>query len=285
MADQAKKLRDEMAKQKPPRPIKVISVTSGKGGVGKTQVVANLALALRARGLEVLIFDGDMGLANIDIIYNVSPPYNLHHLLQGTKSVDEVLFNGPDGVKILPAASGIKEMTVLSDENKLALVDQLEQLEGKFDVVLIDTGAGISDNVMYLNAAAQAVFVVVTPEPTSITDAYALMKVMSMHYGEKIFHVITNQVRNEAEGKSIFKSLLNATDQFLDSVQLWHLHSFLYDEKVRQSITRQQPMLKFDKDGALAKSYRDLAQKVIDLETNQQKGGMQFFFKQALMAR
>lgn len=283
--DQAKRLRDEMSKSKSGRPIKVISVTSGKGGVGKTQVVANLALALRAKGLDVLIFDGDMGLANIDIIYNISPPYSLQHLLNGTKTIDEVVFTGPDGVKIIPAASGVKEMTHLTAEMKMNLINQLDQLEGKFDVVLIDTAAGISENVMYLNSAAHAVFVVVTPEPTSITDAYALMKVGSTQYGEKSFHIITNQVKSEAEGKIIFKSLLNATDQFLDAVQLWHLHSFQYDEKVRQSITKQQPMIKFEKDGTLAKSYAELAEKVIKLEINEQKGGMQFFFKQALGAR
>lgn len=284
MTDQAKGLRDQMQRMKK-RPIKVISVTSGKGGVGKTQVVANLALALRQKGLDVLIFDGDMGLANIDIIYNVSPPYSLQHLLNGTKTIDEVIFEGPDGVKILPAASGVKELTNLTDANKMALLDQLDQLEGKFDVVLIDTAAGISDNVMYLNSAAHAIFVVVTPEPTSITDAYALMKVASMQHNEKVFHIITNQVRNDAEGKVIFKSLVNATDQFLDSVQLWHTHSFQYDEKVRQSITRQQPMLKFDKDGPLAKSYRELAEKVVKLDVNTQKGGMQFLLKQALGAK
>jgi flagellar biosynthesis protein FlhG len=283
--DQAKKLRDVVAQQRTGRPIKVIAVTSGKGGVGKTQVVSNLALALRAKKQEVLIFDGDMGLGNIDIVYNISPPYNLKHLIDGTKKIDEVLFQGPDGVYILPAASGIKELTQLSKESKMSLMDQLDQLEGRFDFVLIDTGAGISENVMYLNSAAQSVFVVVTPEPTSITDAYALMKVMSTQYGEKNFHIITNQVRNDAEAKTIFKALLNATDQFLESVQLWHTHSFSFDEKVRQSVSRQQPMLKFDKDGPTSKSYLELADKVIALETSKQKGGMQFFLKQALMAK
>ncbi len=283
--DQAKNLRDQMLKQGGKRPVKVIAVTSGKGGVGKTQVVANLALALRAKKQEVLIFDGDMGLANIDIIYNVNPPYNLKHLIDGTKTVNEVLFTGPDGVQILPAASGIQEMTQLNQQSKMSLVDQLDQLEGRFDVVLIDTGAGISDNVMYLNSSAQAIFVVVTPEPTSITDAYALMKVASMQYGEKVFHIITNQTKNEAEGKMIFKALLNATDQFLDSVQLWHMHNFTFDDKVRQSITRQQPMVKFDKDGPIAKLYSELADKVVKLELEQQKGGMQFFLKHALTGR
>jgi len=285
--DQAKKLREEIQMQKEPkkkghRPVKVISVTSGKGGVGKTQVVSNLALALRARNLEVLVFDGDVGLANIDIIYNISPPYNLKHLLDGSKKINEVLFSGPDGVKILPASSGIQQLTHLTDQSKMSIIDQLEQLDGLFDVVIVDTSAGISDNVMYLNSAAQAILVVVTPEPTSITDAYALMKVMATQYGEKTFHIITNQVKNEAEGKTIFKSLVNAADQFLDSVQLWHMHNFLHDEKVRQSIIKQQPMIKFDKEGMTAKSYRELADKVIKLETNEQKGGMQFFLKQAL---
>ncbi len=283
--DQAKGLRDQISKGKIHRPIKVISVTSGKGGVGKTQVVANLALALRAKKLDVLIFDGDMGLANIDIIYNISPPYNLKHLMDGSKTVDEVIFSGPDGVKIIPAASGIQELTQLNERDKVVLVDQLDALEGRFDVVLIDTAAGISDNVMYLNSAAQAVFVVVTPEPTSITDAYALMKLMASKYGEKSFYIITNQTKNEAEGKMIFNALLNASDQFLDSVQLWHLQNFIFDEKVRQSVARQQPVLKLEKEGSIVKSYKELADKVVAMELKNQKGGMQFLLKQALGAR
>jgi len=284
--DQAKNLRDQVAKRKKgPRPIKVISVTSGKGGVGKTQVVANLALALRERAKEVLIFDGDMGLANIDIVYNISPPYNLQHLVEGTKSINEVVFKGPDGVKILPAASGVEKLTQLDESHKMSLIDQLDQLEGQFDYVLIDTAAGISENVMYLNSASQFIFVVVTGEPTSITDAYALMKVLSTRYGEKEFYIITNQMSSKEEGKTVFSSLVNATDQFLDSVQLWHLHNFVFDSKVRQSIARQQPMIKFDKAATISESYRELAEEVDALELDSTKGGMQFFLKQALAAR
>lgn len=279
--DQAKRLRDEIQRQKNPRQTKVISVTSGKGGVGKTQVVANLALALRARGKEVLIFDGDMGLANVDIIFNISPPYNLKHLLDGSRKIEEILFEGPDGVKLLPAASGIQELTDLSGDNKMSLISQMDALEGLFDFVIIDTAAGIADNVMYLNQAAQAILVVVTPEPTSITDAYALMKVLSTKYGEKVFHIVTNQTKSEAEGKSIFNALLNATEQYLESVQLWHLHNFIYDEKVRQSVTRQQPLVKWEKDGTTAKSFAAFAQKVMDLEVETSKSSMQFFLKQA----
>lgn len=284
MTDQASNLRKAM-KKKSSKPIKVISITSGKGGVGKTQVVSSLAIALQTRGNKVLIFDGDMGLANIDIIYNISPKHNLKHLLDGSKTIQEVLCDGPDGVKVLPASSGIKEMTNLSDDNKMSLIDQIDQLEGQFDYVLIDTAAGIADNVMYLNSAAQHICVVVTPEPTSITDAYALMKVLSNQYGEKEFQIITNQVRSEAEGNIIFKSLLNATDQFLDSVQLWHLHNFLYSDQVSQSVRKQIPMIKFDKDSVLAKSYRELAEKVSKLELSHQKSGMQFFLKQALTGK
>jgi flagellar biosynthesis protein FlhG len=281
--DQATKLRSEIERKKfGSRPIKVISVTSGKGGVGKTQVTANLALALRARGREVLIFDGDMGLANIDIIYNISPPYNLQHLLTGQKTIQEVIFSGPDGVKILPASSGVQELTQMSADNKRSLMDQLEQIDGLFDYLIIDTAAGISDNVMYLNSAAQFIFVVVTPEPTSITDAYALMKVLSQKYGEKTFHIITNQCASEAEANNIFKSLVNATDQFLEGVQLWHMHSFMTDPKVRQSITRQKPVIKFDEGSEIAKSFHAFAKKVEGLEVEQKKAGMQFFVQQAL---
>lgn len=264
------------------KPVKVISITSGKGGVGKTQVTANLALALRSRGKDVMIFDGDMGLANIDIVYNISPPFNLKHLLDGSRKMEEVLFNGPEGVKVLPAASGFEEMTQLDDTRKMALMSQLDQLEGKFDYVLIDTAAGISDNVLYLNAASQFVFVVVTPEPTSITDAYALIKVMASRYEEKSFYIITNQTQSEAEAKNIFNSLLNATDKFLNSVQLWHLFDIPSDQIVRQSITRQIPLFKFDQEGDMKARYLDLAKKVEALELDQAKSGMQFFLKQAI---
>lgn len=285
MVDQASKLREKVRKKKAGhRPIKVISVTSGKGGVGKTQVVANLALALRERNKEVLIFDGDMGLANIDILYNINPPYNLSHLIKGEKTVNEVIFEGPGGVMVLPAASGIQEMTNLSAESRGGLIDQLDQLEGLFDYVLIDTAAGISENVMYLNTSSQFIAVVVTPEPTSITDAYALIKVLATQYNEQSFQIITNQMKNEQEGKAIFNSLVNATDQFLESVQLWHLHNICFDEKVRQSITRQEPMIKLHGEGTTASSYRSLAEKVEALELHRSKGGMQFFLKQALSA-
>jgi len=283
--DQANELKKQMEKKKKSnRPIKVISVTSGKGGVGKTQVVANLAIALRQKNKEVLIFDGDMGLANIDIVFNISPEYNLKHLIDGSKSIEQVICDGPDGVKVLPAASGIQELTELDKQHRLNLMDQLDQLEGYFDYVIVDTAAGISDNVMYLNTASQYIFVVVTPEPTSITDAYALMKVLSTRYGEKEFHIVTNQTRNDQEAQMIFNSLMNATEQFLDSVQLWHLANIPYDEKVRQSITRQQPMIKYDKAGVVSRAYEDLASKVEKLETEKTKGGMQFFLKQALGA-
>jgi flagellar biosynthesis protein FlhG len=264
------------------KPVKVISITSGKGGVGKTQVTANLALALRARGKDVMIFDGDMGLANIDIIYNISPPFNLKHVLDGSRRIEEVLFEGPDGVKILPATSGFEEMAQLDDQRKMALMTQLDQLEGQFDYVLIDTAAGISDNVLFLNAASQFIFVVVTPEPTSITDAYALIKVMANRYEEKVFYIITNQTQSDAEAKNIFNSLVNAADKFLHAVELFHLFDLPSNAMVRQSITRQIPLFKFDQDGEMKNRYLDLAKKADSLELDRTKSGMQFFLKQAI---
>ena len=159
--------------------MQVISVTSGKGGVGKTNVVCNLAIELGRRGDKVLLIDCDLGLANVDIVMGVKPQATLYQLLTGEAKLNEVLVEVAPNVTILPASSGIRDMTRLNDEQYLSLIAELESIDQAFDVVLLDTGAGIGDNVLYFNTAAQSVLVVSTPEPTSITDAYAFMKVLS----------------------------------------------------------------------------------------------------------
>ena len=170
-------------------PIRVISVTSGKGGVGKTNVVTNLAMALASAGQKVLVWDADLGLANIDVLLGLKPEFNIQHLLNGEKSLREILVEGPGGFKIMPASSGIQELSHLGEGQKVRLLSELDEYDDDLDYLLIDTGAGISSNVMYFNMAAQERIVVVTPEPTSITDAYALIKVMSTPVqSEKICH-------------------------------------------------------------------------------------------------
>jgi flagellar biosynthesis protein FlhG len=166
---------------------RVIAITSGKGGVGKTNIVANMGYTLCKAGKRVLIFDADLGLGNMDVLLGLTPQYNLSHVIKGQKRLSEIIVNGPGQLKILPASSGIQELTKLTHSQKVDLFNELNLLLSDYDIVLIDTAAGISSNVLYFNASASEIMVVVTPEPTSITDAYALMKVLSVKYNEKHF--------------------------------------------------------------------------------------------------
>jgi flagellar biosynthesis protein FlhG len=196
--------------------MRVLSVTSGKGGVGKTNFVTNLAYVLSKFGKNVYIFDADIGLANIDVLLGLTPEYNLQHVLNGEKSINEIIVNGPGNIKIFPASSGIQELSELNDEQKIHLLSEFGSLKDEIDFMFIDTGAGISSNVMYFNMAAREKIVVVTPEPTSITDAYAIMKVMSKKYSIDRFKLVANQVKNEAEADELYANLNSVAERFLD---------------------------------------------------------------------
>ncbi len=183
---------------------RVIAVTSGKGGVGKSNIVSNLAFILSKMGKRVFILDADMGLANIDVLLGLAPAYNFQHVFRGEKSLAEIIVDGPGGVKILPASSGVQELSELTQEQKLYLLSEFSALGQHIDVLLIDTGAGISSNVMYFNMAAQEKLVVVTPEPTSITDAYAIFIVMANNYAEYYFKLIVIEAKVEHEAKGLY---------------------------------------------------------------------------------
>ena len=181
------------------KPVRVIAVSSGKGGVGKSNVVINLSVALDRLGHRALIMDADLGLANIDVLLGLTPKYNMSHVLSGQKRLDEVLVDGPGRVKIMPASSGVQELTRLTDDQKLLFLELLDGLETDIDVLLIDTGAGISDTVLYFNLAAHERIIVVTPEPTSLTDAYALIKVLYSKHGERHFRILVNSGRKRIQ--------------------------------------------------------------------------------------
>jgi flagellar biosynthesis protein FlhG len=181
--------------------IRVISITSGKGGVGKTNITANLAYLLAGQKKKTLILDADCGLANIDLILGLTPKYNLYHVLKGERTLREAIVNGPGGIKILASSSGIQEMSSLSMEQKLTLQDELNALQKRPDFMLIDTSAGINDNVLYFNMVAGETIVVVTPEPTSLTDAYALIKVLYQRHAKKRFSLLVNMVKNAERGQ------------------------------------------------------------------------------------
>ena len=261
---------------------RVLSMTSGKGGVGKTAVVSNIAVSLAKQGKKVLIIDADLGLANIDVVLGISPEYNLNHFFNGERTLEEVMVEGPYGLKILPAGSGVQQYTRLDGQLKMRLIDSLDALEEHFDVVLIDTEAGISDNVTYFNVAAQDILVVTTPEPTAITDAYALMKLLSTQYHQKKFLLAVNAVRSADEGLDVFEKLTMVSGRYLD-IFLDYLGCIPYDRKMHESVRQQQVMVDLYPDNKVAKAFNTLAENLIAAPSdNQAQGTLQFFWKQFL---
>jgi flagellar biosynthesis protein FlhG len=264
--------------------IRVISVTSGKGGVGKSNVVSNLAIALSAQGKKVLLIDADLGLGNLDVLLGLSPVYNLNHVLNGDKSVLDILIDGPAGIKIIPAGTGVQELTSLGQHEKLKLLDELDMLEEQFDILIIDTEAGISENVTYFTVAAQEIFVVVTPEPTSITDAYALIKLLATRYSEHHFKVLVNMAKDSEDALEVFRKLANVAGRFLD-ISLDYLGCVVKDEKVVDAVKRQKAVTELFPDSEAAQCFTTIAKRVIENKLQSRvKGNIQFFFRRMLDA-
>lgn len=262
--------------------IRVISVTSGKGGVGKSNVVSNLAIALSAQGKKVLLIDADLGLGNLDVLLGLSPVYNLNHVLNGEKSIIDILIDGPAGIKIIPAGSGVQELTSLGQHEKLKLLDELDMLEEQFDIMIVDTEAGISENVTYFTVAAQEIFVVVTPEPTSITDAYALIKLLATRYSEHHFKVLVNMAKDSEDALEVFRKLANVAGRFLD-ISLDYLGCVVKDDKVVDAVKRQKAVTELFPDSEAAQCFATIAKRVIENKRQGRvKGNIQFFFRRML---
>lgn len=262
--------------------IRVISVTSGKGGVGKSNVVSNLAIALSAQGRKVLLIDADLGLGNLDVLLGLSPLYNLNHVMSGEKSIMEILIDGPAGIKIIPAGTGVQELTSLGQHEKLKLLDELDMLEEQFDIIIIDTEAGISENVTYFTVAAQEIFVVVTPEPTSITDAYALIKLLATRYSEHHFKVLVNMAKDSEDALEVFRKLATVAGRFLD-ISLDYLGCVIKDEKVVEAVKRQKAVTILFPECEASTCFDTLAKRVIENKRlSGVKGNIQFFFRRMM---
>ena len=282
------RLADRAANRKTNRPDKspkkrmsntrVISVTSGKGGVGKTNIVANLGYAFAQLGKKVLILDADLGLGNLDVLLGLAPKFNLSHVILGEKSVNDIIVEGPGKMLILPASSGIQELTELTQSQKVRILSELDQLIGAVDILFIDTAAGISSNVMDFNVTAHEIMVVVSPEPTSITDAYALMKVLSLKYAEKCCKVIVNLAGTSQQGREIFRQLNMVTERFLD-MTLDYLGSVLFDTNIIQGVKQQKLVSELYPDTKASRCFADLAQKISATSpTHVPKGDSNFFW-------
>lgn len=261
--------------------MRVISVTSGKGGVGKSSVVTNLAMSLAKRGERVLLMDGDFGLANLDIMLDLRTKGNIRDVLRGGKSPSDILARIATNVDILPASSGLLDMTEISLEDKTKLLDVMQSLEQDYDTLLIDTGAGISDEVTWLNSSAGEIVVVVTPEPTSIADAYALIKVMNQKHKIKDFRLLVNQIRSEAEALKVYQQITAVSDRFLN-VSIDYLGHVLWDDLWTHAIRQRKPIVSAFPGSVVAKNFDKLADTLSRTSDRMVAAGGTPFFKALL---
>lgn len=263
--------------------MQIYSVTSGKGGVGKTSLVCNIAHRFGQLGRKVLLVDADMGLANVDIVMGLKPKATLAQLFSGECSLEDLLVEGPPNVTVLPSASGVQELSHLSDEQVLHLMSALDDLDRTFDVLLIDTGAGIGKNVLYFNAAAREVLVVATPQPTSLTDAYAMIKVMRHQHDIKRFQLIVNQVASRKEALRVYRHLTTVADEYLDDVALDYLGHVVSDPAVGQAVVERQLLMDAHPDNPAALCIAGIVDRLDDeAAARPPSGNLQFFWRRLL---
>jgi flagellar biosynthesis protein FlhG len=276
--DQAAGLR-RMVK---PTPVRVIAVTGGKGGVGKTNVSINLAVAMADLGRRVMVLDADLGLANIDVVLGLHPENDLSHVLSGECTLDEVLIEGPSGIRVVPAASGVQQMAELSGAEHAGLIRAFSDLSADLDVLIIDTAAGISDVVVSFSRAAQEVVVVVCDEPASITDAYALIKLLNREYGIDRFRILSNMARSAREGQDLYNKMCRVTDRYLD-VMLSYMGSIPYDDNLRKAVRAQKPVVQAFPRSRAAQTFKNLAKKADNWPIPNGVGGHLQFFVERLI--
>jgi len=268
-----------MRRMSNPTPVRVITVASGKGGVGKTNVSANLAMSLTSMGKKVLLMDADLGLGNVDVMLGVHPVHNLSHVISGERTLEEVIVEGPAGIKIIPASSGIKSMAELTPEEHVGLVRAFSEIGNQIDVLLIDTAAGISDSVITFSRAAQEMLMVVCDEPASITDAYALMKVLNKEHGIQRFRILVNMVHSVQQGRELFGKLLKVTDKFLD-VTLDFIGTVPFDDYLRKAVQRQRAVCDVYPRSRSSLAFKKLAQAVDKWPVvSQASGHLEFFIE------
>jgi flagellar biosynthesis protein FlhG len=238
------------------------AVTSGKGGVGKTNIVLNLAIALADAGRKVLILDADLGLGNLDVLLGIQHTYTLGDILRQKCSLREALIEGPKGLKILAAESGVEELTRLNTGQKMHIFSLFHSLHNEADTILIDTASGISSNVLFFNSFADHILLIATPEPTSITDAYATMKVLARTPGEQDFQLLINQVDSETQGKEVYQTLCRAAEHFLN-LSPGYMGFVSKDGNLERAVSLQKPIMELQPDSEACRNIRSLATRLV----------------------
>ncbi|MBA3536855.1 MAG: MinD/ParA family protein [Tatlockia sp.] len=266
------------------KPVKVIAVTAGKGGVGKSNVSVNLAVALAQLQKSVLLLDADLALANVDIMLGLHTKYNLSHVVNGLCNLTDIILEGPNGIRVIPASSGTDFMTKLSLSEHAGIIDAFNEFTDDLDYMIIDTAAGISDTVLSFARSSQELIVIVCDEPTSLTDAYALIKVMSRRYEWSHFHVLANMVKDCREGRELFNKLYRVAEHFLD-VRLEYLGFIPFDAHVHDAVKKQEPVLIAYPLSESSKMFLQIAETVDDWPYKPSLGGNTSFFLERLVAR
>ena len=287
--DQAEKLRQIVQELKlkktsmEPKEDRIIAVTSGKGGVGKTNFILNCGIALKKIGYRVLIIDADFGLANIDVMLGITPKYNLFHVIDGKRKIQDVITEGPCGIKFISGGSGIWELINLSSHKLEEFMVMLEGLDNIADIILIDTGAGVSERILKMVLAANEVIIITTPEPTAITDAYALVKSAVSINRDVTFRLVINRAENQREANAVMDNFINVSNKFLD-VKLQPLGYILYDDSVMKSTKQQKPfVIEYPKSQA-AKQLNDIAYALTssDIEGSDRPQGIKGYIYQMM---
>lgn len=288
--DQAEQLRKMMQQTDSKPKARVITVTSGKGGVGKTSISINLAIQLSKMGKRVVVFDADFGLANIEVMLGVRPQYNLADMMFRGKDLTDIITQGEEGISFISGGSGIQELASMNREQVMFLTSRLIALDKYADIVIVDTGAGISDSVLEFVLASTEVLLVATPEPTSITDAYALLKALNRKEEfvkeDTSIKMISNRVRNDAEGQNLFEKMSVVSDKFLH-IPITYLGPVPMDEQISKAVMRQKPVSVINPDAPSAKAIKQIAEKLLELEPEEitEKRGMFQLFSNLIRNR
>lgn len=265
------------------RPTQIIGIASGKGGVGKTTVSVNLAVMLASLGKKVMVFDADLGLANAQLALGCRTPFNFSHVLSGEKTLDEIIVEGPSGVKLVPGASGMQHMASLNEAETAGIIQSFSDVDEDLDYFIVDLAAGLSDTVMTFMRACQHRFIVLKNEPSSIADAYGTIKVMIQEHQLDNISLIPNGVSSQNEGERLYGSINSVIQNFLGS-RVDYLHSISQDEMVLRSIKAGQPLVSFAPSSIASRDFRALAKVVTSLESDiPMNGGLQFFVERLAM--